>query len=785
MVANSARYGRQKLLPSEETAAAGKQWHPALRATLLSLAAVLLLFLALIGVEAGHLFLYTLPSPDQAQQARILDEALILKGPDSVRLLDISDDGARVGVDGRLGIDPDRALEIWLGNARSIGWWKRRDRSIIEWALSKVGGVKIELSQLAISEPDWSLDLDEKSLDLLPPSKNKIVGTRSIDSLSLSPKPRRLLSFDVEPLLVPLPELLHTTSAGADDNDDDDPIFGRNSSRRARLELRTLNLTLLFKPLVPAPDLVQFGKRAIKHGNVTLDIKVNKISVKGVTKREVFGVGSSTFSSSWIPGLISLNQNKIVKRVRQVLPKFDMGNSTSGLLNLTRYDFFEIKDGQNGKDQQAAIANKSLGIHAFAEAKNPLGDLLKGSIRYKLPFGIYLPFENKSGVRGSESPHANGSKPVDKVLLAVVASDPFELDGRKEIKLELQGRVVPPPKDALGSTSNSDPEISEHLVRASVHQHAFATDVKAPSGDVGSLESPNEAALGNFLSRFLRGDPNTVYVRGGSPFDTPQDPNVPGSGSPDLPDWLSSILGVLDVPISFPGSKVTDLIKNVTIQDLKIRTHPWSQDKLTFSGTVVGELGLPAELAAVVVEIKYLWPDILVYNGKPPSMRLRRGDDWEDPPDDGGDDEDDDGDDAADRRKSSEGDDDETPPLPDPLPKGAFGRVRPRTWANATTTLDRSDPANPRKILRSELIDVPFRVLPGRGKAFRDFLWKLITGEGAETGIEGSSKVKIEASGLGELAISGLPVVGDFIVGKRGEETTAVAAGQLPPSSLS
>lgn len=746
------------------------RWHPAWRATLLSISAIVLLLAALVGIESTHLFAFTLSSPSEAQQARILDEALILKGPDMVRLLNISDDGIQVRVDGRLGIDPDRALDVWLGERRKQSWWRRRDRSMVEWALSKVGGARVELGQLAISEPDWSLHLEEQTLDLIPTQNLSALSEESTPILTSAYKqPQRLLSFDVEPLLVPLPELLHSSSKD-DNTHDDDPILGGNSSRRARLEMRPLNLTLLFKPLVPAPYMVELAERAVKHGNITLDIRVDSLSVKGVTKREIVSSGSSTSSasSSWIPGLIRLKQSDIIKRVRQGIPDMDSGNSTGEFLNLTRYDFFEIKEQNQGEDVSAT--SKALGIRAYAEAQNPLGQLLKGTVRYSLPFGIFLPVNDEPSVASKQLLPLKSNTSIETVLLAVVATDPIILDGQEKIQLQLQGRVVPPPTGGDDSADNS-----LRLVRqaSQQHQHAFQASAADVSKTVKTFESPNEVALGNFLSRFLRGDPNTVYVRGGSPFEGPQDPKLPGNGSPDLPSWLNSMLGVLDVPISFPGSKVTDLIKNVTIQDLKIKTHPWSKDKLLFSGTILGELGLPAELSAVDVDIKYLWPDILVYDGKPPSLRHGGGggDHDDDPPDDGGDDDDEDA--LTEKRSRFDGgdnDDDEAPPLPDPLPKGAFGRVRPHTWANATTTWDRTDPANPRKILRSELIDVPFSVLPGRGKEFRAFTWKLITGEGAETGIEGSSRVKIEASGLGELVISKLPVVGAFMVGKRGDD---------------
>ncbi len=52
------------------------------------------------------------------------------------------------------------------------------------------------------------------------------------------------------------------------------------------------------------------------------------------------------------------------------------------------------------------------------------------------------------------------------------------------------------------------------------------------------------------------------------------------------------------------------------------------------------------------------------------------------------------------------------PPLPDPLPDKAFGRVRPYDFAPAETFTDPSDPEGKRKMLRAVLKDVPLRCCP-------------------------------------------------------------------------
>lgn len=407
-------------------------------------------------------------------------------------------------------------------------------------------------------------------------------------------------------------------------------------------------------------------------------------------------------------------------------------NDTKDLLDLKRYDFFEI-----GADAALAFAGRALGIRAFAEAKNPLGKMLHGHVGYSLPFGAFLPLE-----KGIDEGDLVGTPANDSALLAVIATNPFDITGAPNISLTLEGRVVPP-TDGIGFAPSAP--------AAAEHSDAKQVVLAGKRDEARTTQTPAQAALSNFLSRFLRGDPNTVYVRGGSPFPASEvDPTMPGAGS-KLPEWLEGALRLVDLPISFPGSKVTDLIRNVTISDLKITPHPFEQEKLLCSGTVMGEMALPGQLATIDVQITHLWPDILVFDGKPPSMR-HHGDD---------------GDDEDLQRRSDNAtppnvpdEPEPAPPLPSPLPKHAFGRVRPHNWTVATTYLDPADPKKQRKLLRSELKNVPFTVLDGRGKEFRAFSWKIVTGEGALAGIEGKAKAKIWNSGLGALVLQNLPVSG-------------------------
>ncbi|UZJ56951.1 hypothetical protein CBS101457_006271 [Exobasidium rhododendri] len=699
-----------------------KTYHPGLYWTIVALSSLILLVLLLLILAIAHLFVFTLRSPSEDVQQQIMAKSFSLDGPDSIEVLNLSQEGMTVSIQGRIGIDGKSALDEWLGERRTRSWYNRKERDVIEWAAGKIKGVQVDVGQVSVRSPDWSIHRKVNEVNLIPDGKEGKDDTGD-GSLARAKKgeeapqlpPTDLVTFNIETLYVPIPSF-----ASRSTRDD----FGGPEATTA------LNLTVLLKP--SGPDLMAFAQRAIKAKKAILDVNVARVQVRGLNKKEWSQKAISTFRRWSVPGYIDISMGESWKRLGQKIPSHqgnDSGGVGSGFLNLTRYDFFEI-----GRDAVTSMAQRALGIKAYAEAQNPLGKLLKGHVEYSLPFGVFLPLEsnNKTKAAGDEE---------EVVLLAAVATEPIDIAGEDKIQLELQGRVVPPPMSP--SFGKRD-------------QTIFGGK-KVGTSDAGA------DALSGFLSRFLRGEANTVIVHGGSPFAEPlkaekgdeDEAPMPGGGS-ILPDWLDKLLRTINLPIAFPGSKVTDLIQNVTIEDLKITPHPFEDEKLLCSGTIKGIMNLPGQLATVDVDITDLWPDILVYNGKPPSMKHDDGNKK-----------------TMDMRKRDAGDDDggdiPTPdPLPSPLPEHAFGRVVPHSWAPAKTYIDPEDPKKQRKLLYSELKDVPFTVLPGRSAEFRSFSWKVVTGEGARAGIEGKARAKIWNSGLGKLVLSNLPVKGVFTVGKRG-----------------
>lgn len=277
--------------------------HPALWSTILILVGLLLLLLLLIGIAVSHLYFRTLSTPTAPQQSAILDQSLQLKGPDRLQLLNISDDGVQVRIDGRLGLDPQRALDIWLGERGTQGWWKNRERKLIEWAVGKVEGVRVELGELRLAEPDSPTKL------LSSASEGGLLDALNPDAPHPS-GPQDLMSFHLAPLIVPVPSVRSGSSSSG---------LGKHPSSGAREDLHPLNLTLLLKPVTPASYILKFAQTALAAGNVSLDVKVESLRVRGLDAKEMRNGGIPSGKRGWwnVPSLIDIAENDIKKRVEQ------------------------------------------------------------------------------------------------------------------------------------------------------------------------------------------------------------------------------------------------------------------------------------------------------------------------------------------------------------------------------------------------------------------------------------------------------------------------------------
>ena len=242
------------------------------------------------------------------------------------------------------------------------------------------------------------------------------------------------------------------------------------------------------------------------------------------------------------------------------------------------------------------------------------------------------------------------------------------------------------------------------------------------------------------------------------------------SAAPALSSLISDYLSGIDHPISitspfgllssytahtkFPAPHPRpEVLRNVTFEDMKIRA---SGTTILASGTVHARIALP-EGMDVTVLINRLHPDTLIYDGplsitaspSPASLTVTRATSIT----------------AQDITKhhpavaGADGDEDHdvppAPPLPSPLPPRAFARVRPTTWlptmsAPTSPRRDWNERGNTTLSITAWFSDVPFEVLPGRDREFRNFVAKVIfgPGDGAVAGIDGVAAVGVRVDGL-------------------------------------
>lgn len=164
------------------------------------------------------------------------------------------------------------------------------------------------------------------------------------------------------------------------------------------------------------------------------------------------------------------------------------------------------------------------------------------------------------------------------------------------------------------------------------------------------------------------------------------------------------------IPLVLPPTRMTlpaldrrpKILRKVTVRNMRLGSSP--TDELTASGTLIASFGLPRELSGLTpfLDIRKLWPDTLVFDGLPPPARASRINS------------------QGNRIRPA-------PPLPDPLPEGAFARILPINWLSSSMLPDNGDEDDgvPVRWVTAEIVDVPLKVLPGREAEFQAFVRKV------------------------------------------------------------
>lgn len=250
------------------------------------------------------------------------------------------------------------------------------------------------------------------------------------------------------------------------------------------------------------------------------------------------------------------------------------------------------------------------------------------------------------------------------------------------------------------------------------HQSSIAVRI---DGEVDrNLGGASERALSRFLQNYLHGKDNEVIVRGLA--------SVPHSlcnatSTAPTPSWILRALPAINATVAFPSPPdELDLIRSVTIENMRISQ---ADGRFMASGIVKAVVELPKEMRGLHVDVTAALPDILVFNGA-----------------------------TADKR--------EIDPDQEPYPPKAFGHIHPPKWLSAT-----SETQGDLIMVTAPIQDQPLDVIPGRDSELSDFVTKIVFRGSALAGIKGRAGVKIRLAGVdSEIAVQGLPVVGEVVVGR-------------------
>lgn len=196
------------------------------------------------------------------------------------------------------------------------------------------------------------------------------------------------------------------------------------------------------------------------------------------------------------------------------------------------------------------------------------------------------------------------------------------------------------------------------------------------SGSILPIPSSASSTLSSFLSNYLSATPNPIII-----------------SSPILPG--------LDIDTTFPGPVTKPkVLRNVTIQNMRIRIDPNGGGSFLASGTVWARAVLPRGMD-IELDARRVLPDVLVFDGEVPESSITHP--------------------SLHSYASPT-----HPPLPDPLPERAFARIMPDDWLPSSCVPSEGEEGEGSAyIVTANITDVPLEVLPGRNKEFSSFVSKV------------------------------------------------------------
>jgi len=201
-------------------------------------------------------------------------------------------------------------------------------------------------------------------------------------------------------------------------------------------------------------------------------------------------------------------------------------------------------------------------------------------------------------------------------------------------------------------------------------------------GVVPPISTSAVPTLSRFISRYLSAEDNQVLI--------------------SSPIFFPSLSTEVTFPAPNPRPRV---LRNVTIKDMRIKP---GGNAFLASGTVQALIVLPRGFD-VSLDVLYILPEVIVFDGEVPFVAYEHN--------------------VRDGRRRQPPD--ELPPdipLPDPIPEGAFGHIKPWDWliSRCVRVNLHSQNDGAAYAVSAKVEDVPLEVLPGRQREFSNFVKKVL-----------------------------------------------------------
>ncbi|OCF43749.1 hypothetical protein I317_02353 [Kwoniella heveanensis CBS 569] len=372
------------------------------------LTALVVLATLAVGVTLFLVLLAASYSPSPSELSSLPKTAFAYSSPDSVSVLNITDDGLLLNLTVRCGIDADRALGVqWFSSEREkdsaaergergVGaeWWEKLRRWTAHRALK------------SLDQPSVNVNVSS-SIHIYPhrASSSPLLSVKILDSLQI-------------PLVWDIPQQAPN----------DEPTW-----------LQPLAFTALAKPLASTGELWEFIQRGWVEGSVRVKVEIATVQAKPAEK-------------AWWAKYGEIEKEDLDLDIEVPIPRLphlpDPGHplNLSELVTLRHYEFDTFE------------SPKALAIEAAATIPNFLPNLTT-TVCFGLPFSIALP------------DLSTGLSPIGDTKMAEVVTAPINIGGsRKEIELRMKGIVTADLSDQTQKTTDSNgTSVLSHFLQNYLH----------------------------------------------------------------------------------------------------------------------------------------------------------------------------------------------------------------------------------------------------------------------------------------------------------------------------